>query len=177
MTSLLTSLAAIAKLNKQRQPAKAARITSKPGAQAVADWIRSQEGHGVRVASTEVFEDYQVLLSASPATKTKNRSEQAAAEVLAQELATLNQAAMLLFEDSGVKKQNFLVRLPDEVLVVSTSEFLHGLEAAKLLPSASAILQRATTLRGNEILDRHVSGTESAEPRTLPKRLGRGDGL
>jgi hypothetical protein len=37
---------------------------------------------------------------------------------------------MLLFEDSDVRKDNFLVRVPDNVLILSTSEFLFGLEAA-----------------------------------------------
>lgn len=130
------------------------RDTSKPGAQEDADWIRLHEGAGVRVASTVEFEEYQVLLAANPATKTGNRGERAAAEVLSKELQNVNHGAVLLFEDSGVRKQNFLLRLPDEVLVTSTSEFLYGLESVKLLPSALAILQRATLLRGNEILQR-----------------------
>lgn len=149
------------------------RDLTKPGAQEVADWIRSHEGQGVRVASTEVFEEYQVLLAANPATRTKDRGEQAAAEVLGKELADENHGAVLLFEDSGVRKQNFLIRLPDEVLVTSTSEFLHGLEAARLLKSASEVLQRATTLRGNEILERYLGGTVSASPESWSTRLRR----
>jgi len=149
------------------------RDISKPGAQEAADWMRLHEGAGVRVASTEVFEEYQLLLAARPATRTNNRGEQAAAEVLAKELANKDHGAILLFEDSGVRKQNFLVRLPDEVLVTSTSEFLFGLEAMKLLPSAMEILRRATTLRGNEILERHLSGTVAKAPDAWPSRLRR----
>lgn len=149
------------------------RDITKPGAQEVADWIRANEGNGVRVASTEVFEEYQVLLAANPATKTKDRGEQAAAEVLGKELADSRHGAILLFEDSGVRKQNFLIRLPDEVLVTSTSEFLYGLEAAKLLTNASDVLKRATTLRGNGILERHIGGTVSELPESWPTRMRR----
>jgi hypothetical protein len=141
------------------------RDISKPGAQEAADWMRLHEGAGVRVASTEVFEEYQLLLAARPATRTNNRGEQAAAEVLAKELANKDHGAILLFEDSGVRKQNFLV--------TSTSEFLFGLEAMKLLPSAMEILRRATTLRGNEILERHLSGTVAKAPDAWPSRLRR----
>ena len=147
------------------------RDSSKPGAQEVADWIRRHEGQGLRVASTEVFEEYQLLLAANPATRTKDRGEQAAAEVLGRELRGTQSGAILLFEDSGVRKQNFLIRLPDEVVVVSTSEFLFGLQSAKLLTSAADVLARATTLRGNQVLERHVGGTASAPSKSWPARL------
>ena len=147
------------------------RDSSKPGAQKVADWIRRHEGQGLRVASTEVFEEYQLLLAANPATRTKDRGEQAAAEVLGRELRDTQSGAILLFEDSGVRKQNFLIRLPDEVVVVSTSEFLFGLQSAKLLTSAADVLARATTLRGNQVLERHVGGTASAPSKSWPARL------
>lgn len=161
------------------------RDLSRPGAQEVADWIRCHEGQQVHVASTEVFEEYQVLLAANPDARTKDRGERAAAEVLGKvmgkergkergkEPAGTQRGAILLFEDSGVRKQNFLIRLPDEVLVVSTSEFLFGLESAKLLTSAADVLQRATTLRGNQILERHVGGTVATAPDSWPARLQR----
>jgi hypothetical protein len=128
---------------------------------------------GVRVASTEVFEEFQVISATRLGTRTAGRGEQAAAEVLGKELANENRGAILLFEDSDVRRQNFLVRLPDEVLVISTSEFLFGLEGMGLLPSAEDILQRATAIRGNEILRRTVGGTGSGEVQTWPARLQR----
>ena len=149
------------------------RDLSKPGAQEVADWIRSLDGVGVRVASTEVFEDFQVISATRAGTKTAGRGEQAAAEVLSKELASENHGAILLFEDSDVRKQNFLVSRPDEVLVISTSEFLFGLEAAGLLPSAEDILQKATAVRGNEIPRRTIGGTASGEMQTGPARMQR----
>lgn len=147
------------------------RDLSKPGAQAVADWIRTHEGQHLRVASTEVFEEFQVLLSIRPSTKSAGRGEQAAAEVLSKELAHKDHGALLLFEDSDVRKQNFLLRLPDEVVVTSTSEFLFGLERVKLLSGAQEILRRATGLRGHGVRERKLSGTSESPPEDWAQSL------
>lgn len=147
------------------------RDLTRPGAQEVADWIRANEGPALRVASTEVFEEYQLLVGIRPTTKTSNRGEQSAAEVLSQQLRGKDYGAVLLFEDSDVRKQNFLIRLPDEVVVTSTSEFLFGLESEGLIPSASEILTRAVSIRGNEILERQLGGTASEKPQSWPTRL------
>ncbi|CAN7660865.1 hypothetical protein LJR269_005031 [Duganella sp. LjRoot269] len=72
----------------------------------------------------------------------------AAAEVLANELAGGIDAGLLLFEDSDVRQANFLVRIPDKVLILSTSTFLHGLQRRKLIADAEAILDRATAICG-----------------------------
>ncbi len=122
---------------------------SKPGAMLVADWIRANNPH-------EVFEEFMLLKSINPATKTKNRGEQAAAEVLAKVLEGQDFGAVLVFEDSAVRKTNFLLRLPDAVVVASTSEFLFGLESRGVIASAQAILDRAVDVRGNELLVRYV---------------------
>lgn len=127
---------------------------SKPGAALVADWIRANDPHRLTVQPTEVFEEFMLLRSINPATKTKNRGEQAAAEVLGRKLEDKDCGAILLFEDSAVRKTNFLTRLPDCVVVTSTSEFLFGLESHGLLENAGAILSRAVDVRGNEILAR-----------------------
>lgn len=139
----------------------------KPGAREVARWIRAHDGQGVRVASTEVFEEFELLRGINPATKTRNRGELAAAEVLSNELAQQDFGGILIFEDSMIRKQNFLIRLPDEVIVASTSEFLYGLERQHQLASADLILARAVDVRGNEILRRHRSaagGDQDADP-------------
>lgn len=148
------------------------RDLSKPGAQKVADWIRAHEGESLRVASTEVFEEFLVLSAVRSSTKAAGRGEQAAAEVLGKLLAKKDHGAILLFEGSNVRKQNFLGRLPDEVLVTSTSEFLFGLESLRLLPSAAEILQRATSTRGEVILrSRLGAAAEVVEAR--PPRMRR----
>ena len=99
------------------------RDLDEPGARKVADWIRANELR-IRIASTEVFEEFEVLRGVNPLAKTKDRGEQAAAEVLARELENADFGAILVFEDSMARKQNFLVPLPDGVTVTSTSEFL-----------------------------------------------------
>lgn len=137
---------------------------SKPGAALVAEWIRLNDPHKLTVGTTEVFEEFMLLRSINPATKTKNRGEQAAAEVLGRELDSQDFGAVLLFEDSAVRKSNFLTRLPDCVVVTSTSEFLFGLESRGLLQNAQSILDKAVDVRGNEILVRALAGTEGAEP-------------
>ncbi len=137
---------------------------SKPGAALVAQWIRLNDPHRLTVGPTEVFEEFTLLKSMNPATKTKNRGEQAAAEVLGRALDGQDFGAILLFEDSAVRKANFLTRLPDGVVVTSTSELLFGLESRGLLEDAQAILDRAVDVRGNEILVRYLEGTEHSEP-------------
>ena len=137
---------------------------SKPGAALVADWIRQNDPHRLTVRSTEIFEEFMLLRSMNPATKTKNRGEQAAAEVLGRALDGKDCGAVLLFEDSAVRKTNFLTRLPDSVAVTSTSAFLFGLESRGLIQSAQSILDQAVNVRGNEILVRYLEGTEGSEP-------------
>ena len=105
-----------------------------------------------------------LLKSVNPATKTRNRGEQAAAEILGKELEGKGSGAILLFEDSAVRKTNFLTRLPDCVVVASTSEFLFGLESRGLIQNAQFILDQAVNVRGNEILIRYLAGTENSEP-------------
>lgn len=139
---------------------------SKPGAALVAEWIRHNDPHRLTVGPTEIFEEFMLLRSMNPATKTRNRGEQAAAEVLARELEEEGKdfGAILLFEDSAARKTNFLTRLPDCVVVTSTSEFLFGLESRGLLPNAQSILDHAVDVRSNEILVRYLAGTEGSEP-------------
>lgn len=137
---------------------------SKPGAVLVAEWIRLNVPHRLTVMPTEVFEEFMLLKSVNPATKTRNRGEQAAAEILGKELERKDSGAILLFEDSAVRKTNFLTRLPDCVVVASTSEFLFGLESRGLIQNAQFILDQAVNIRGNEILLRYLAGTENSEP-------------
>lgn len=136
----------------------------KPGALLVADWIRANNPEKLTIGPTEVFEEYMLLKSINPATKTKNRGEQAAAEILGRELDQKDHGAVLLFEDAAVRKANYLTRLPDRVVVTSTSEFLFGLESRGLLHDAQGILMRAVDVSGNEVLARHLDGSDGSEP-------------
>ncbi len=137
---------------------------SKPGAAAVADWIRANDPRRLTIGSTEVFEEFMLLKSINSATRSRDRGEQAAAEVMGRVLDEGDFGAVLLFEDSAVRKPHFLTRLPDRVVMASTSEFLVGLESRGLLHGAQSILDRAVDARGNEILARYLAESVSGEP-------------
>jgi len=116
------------------------------------------------LASNEVFYEFLILHELNPSVKAKNRGEQAAAEILERELKNGVDAAIFLFEDSDIKKANFLVRLPDNVLIMSTSTFLDGLQQLNFIASADEILQKAVNTRGEAIQKRVIipmSGVEN----------------
>ncbi len=142
------------------------RHMNKPGSRELLDWISAHQFREVFVGSTEVFYEFIILHELNPSVKTKNRGEQAAAEILERELKNGVDAAIFLFEDSDIKKANFLVRLPDNVLIMSTSTFLDGLQQKGLIGSAEEILQKAVNTRGETIQKRAIipmSGVENME--------------
>ena len=142
------------------------RHINKPGSRELLNWVSLHQFREVFVGSTETFNEFTILHEINPSVKTKNRGEQAAAEILERELENGVDAAIFLFEDSDIKKANFLVRLPDNVLVMSTSTFLDGLQQRNLIDSANEILQKAVTIRGDAILNRIIlpmSGVEGTE--------------
>jgi predicted nucleic acid-binding protein len=115
------------------------RYAHKPGAQIVIAWLQTNR-QVVEIATTEEFAEFSELLAINPAARTRNRGEHAAAEVLANALQEGIDVGLLLFEDSDIRKANFLVRLPDNVLILSTSTFLHGLQRRNLIQDADAVL-------------------------------------
>lgn len=135
----------------------------KPGAKEVLNWLRNNESNNVTVGSTEVWEEFSILRNANPAIKSKNRGELAASEILERELKNGAKSAIFLFEDSDVKKANFLIRMPDNVLVMSTSLFLDGLKHKGLIPDSDLILNKAVSIRGLGILTRQIIPTSGAE--------------
>jgi predicted nucleic acid-binding protein len=149
------------------------RHPEKPGASEVMEWIRAHGPDAVVVGSTTEYEEFLILQKTNPNVKIRNRGELAAAEILTRELDHKINSAILLFEDSDIRKPNFLIRLPDNVLVMSTSEFLAGLESAKLIKSAQTILAKAVSLRGNAVLSRYIDATAGSEAirDDWPKRL------
>jgi predicted nucleic acid-binding protein len=140
-----------------------ARHADKAGAQETMLWIKEHEGKDLVIGKTQEYEEFKILYKHDPKTKTRNRGEQAAAEILAAELKNDLEAAILLFEDSDIKKANFLVRLPDNVLVMSTSTYLDGLQRAKLISSADNILNKAAEIRGREINNRTIQAKTGTE--------------
>lgn len=134
-----------------------------PGAIEILDWLDSHQNKEVWIGKTEEYDEFKLILKNKPDARSRNRGERAAAEILFNELKQCPDAAILLFEDSDIQKANFLIRLPDNVITLSTSSFLDGLEKRQLIPSANDILLRAVSCRGDGILERTVSATGEAD--------------
>ncbi|WP_432743317.1 hypothetical protein ABXJ76_01145 [Methylobacter sp. G7] len=141
------------------------RHRNKPGSKEIQEWIISHQFKQVFVGNTEVYSEFTILHALNPSTRSNNRGEQAAAEILKKELENGIDAAIFLFEDSDIKKAGFLVRLPDNVLVMSTSAFLDGLQHINLIASADKILQKAVSIRGNEVANRSILPMPGVEDR------------
>jgi hypothetical protein len=141
------------------------RDISKPGSLKIHEWIRAHEPEDVFVATTEIFESFSTLLKLRPGTvRLKGLTgENAASEVLAREISKNMDAGILLFEDGDVRVDNFLFRMPDNVLIMSTSEYLYGMEKAHLIESAIDIIARAIPIRGHEIQNRFLIASKGAE--------------
>lgn len=145
------------------------RDLTKPGAAEIAKWIRESERRGVQVRSTQTYEEYETLLRANPTFKSRNRGEMAAAELLDQTVTDPDLYAVLLFEDSAVSRQNYLLRLPENVLIMSTSAYLDGLQAMGMISSADSILAMAVQARGKGILTRE---SRTSDGEAVPKWAG-----
>jgi len=140
------------------------RDLTTPGASEIAQWIRDNERRGVQIRSTQTYEEYEALIRLNPTVRSRNRGEMAAAELLDQTVVDPDHYAVLLFEDSAVSRQNYLLRIPENVLILSTSAYLDGLQEMGMIPSAESILEMAVKARGEGILTREArsSSGESA---------------
>lgn len=141
------------------------RHLDKPGAREIDEWIRNNEPERVRVASTEEYEEFMLLLSLKPTARTKSRGEAAASEVLKRELSRGDRIGILLFEDGDVRKNRYTLTAPNNVLMLSTAQFLMGLEREGVIRNAHDILDRVTGARGLEIRNPHLHATPGAEER------------
>lgn len=141
------------------------RHMDKPAASEIDSWIRSNEPEKVRIASTEEYEEFMLLLSLKPNAKTKSRGEAAASEVLKRELARGDRIGILLFEDGDVRANKYTLTAPDNVLMLSTAQFLMGLERENIIESAADILDRVTEARGLEVQNAQLHSTPGAEGR------------
>lgn len=142
--------------------AEVTRDLSRLGATSVVGWVRDRH-EAVRIVPTEVFAEFQSLLSVNPRTRSGGRGEQAALEVLGHEIANdAELEAVLLFEDKDVESRAFVRALPPRVSAVSTGDFLRELEAAGLIQSADHILDLAAEAGRN--VDRLRAAGETGGP-------------
>ena len=140
------------------------RHLDNPGAQEILDWVRKNEPEKGYVGTTETFDEFEILLNANPRARSRSRGEESASEILSRELAKSNDwIGILLFEDADVTKTNFLVRLPDRVVVYSTASFLRRLEAKHLIDNAKEILEKALSVRGDRILSEQENYMEGVD--------------
>jgi hypothetical protein len=134
------------------------RYPHMPGADDIVQWAK-QAGDLVRIVPTETNAEAQQYLVNNPDKKRKRGlGEQCALEVVNdQSLAHPGTKSMLIYEDSDVTGLR-LVR-PNDVDTISTSDFLHLLEEARLIQSA------------DHILDTAVAGGRPAHVKTLSAEI------
>ena len=119
------------------------RDYAKLGAEEIVQWARRHPGQ-VHIVPTIIFTEFQALRTVNPNAKSSGRGELAALEVLNAAIADdLDLEAVLLFEDSDVRKRRFLRGLPERVIALSTGDLLLELEAAGRIQSRDHILDVA----------------------------------
>jgi hypothetical protein len=135
---------------------------AKLGAGEVATWIRAHPEQ-VQIVPTEVYAEFEALRTINPTTRSQDRGERAALEVLNYKTAADPELqAMLLFEDSDILQRSFVRLLPERVTAISTGDFLHELEAAGRIQSADHILDEATARGRNVQEQRQPAASEPA---------------
>ncbi len=123
--------------------AEVTRDAARLGATEVVQWVRAHLGQ-VQIVPTQVFADYQALLTINSKTRSKGRGEQSALEVLAYEIAADERLhAVLVYEDNDILTRRFAGALPARVTAISTGDLLHELEAAAWIQSSDQILDSA----------------------------------
>lgn len=152
--------------------AEVTRDLARLGAEEVVEWIRSHLGK-VAIVPTQVYAEFEALLTTNPKTRSKGRGEQAALEVLSFEIAAdLELQAVLLFEDSDIRSREFVRVLPERVTALSTGDLLHELEAAGRIQSSDQILDQAAERGRNVEAQRRPLASEPARA-MLRERLTR----
>jgi hypothetical protein len=140
------------------------------GAGEVVDWLRANRGQ-VQIVATEVYAEYETSRATNRQIRSRDRGERAAVEVLDYELArdpTLQ--ALLLFEDSDIRRRSFVRTLPEQVSAISTGDFLRALEAENRIQSADHILDEAAA-RGRNIEQQHIVGDDATGREILHEQI------
>lgn len=144
------------------------------GADDVVQWARKHHGQ-VEIVPTSVFAEFQALRAVNPRTRSRGRGEQAALEVLNAAVADDSDLeAVLIFEDTDVRKRRFVRALPERVMALSTGDLLRELEAAGRIQSADHVLDVAAQKERNVEAQREPQGDDEAR-RLLRERLARRD--
>jgi hypothetical protein len=142
------------------------------GAGEVVRWIQAHEGQ-VQIAATEVYVEYEALRVINPNTRFQDRGERAALEVLNYKTAADPELqALLLFEDTDIRRRRFVRLLPERVTAISTGDFLQELEAAGRIQSADHILDEAAA-RGRNVEEQRQPTASDPARTVLREQLTR----
>jgi hypothetical protein len=147
---------------------------AKLGAEEVVQWARRHHGQ-VEILPTTVFAEFQALRAMNPRTRSRGRGEQAALEVLNAAVADdPDLEAVLFFEDTDVRKRQFVRALPERVMALSTGDLLRELEIAGRIQSADHVLDVAAGKERNVEAQRSAQSDDEARS-LLREQLGRRD--
>lgn len=148
---------------------------ARTGAEDIVRWARRHPGQ-VEIIVTSVFAEFQVLRAADERTRSRGRGEQSALEVLNDEIdRDPDVEAILLFEDSDVRRRAFVRALPERVMALSTGDLLRELEAAGRIQSCDRILDQAAEKERNVAALREGRGAESERLVLRQHLMGRSD--
>ena len=152
---------------------EATRVHGAPGAGQIVEWINDHL-EAVRIVPTDIGIDQQRRLEEGRSIR--GLGEQAAIETLERFLRTDPVAeALLLFEDSDVGKRRAVV--DERVSLISTGDFLRELEAARLIQSSDAILDRAAAQGRNVERQRQAGDYATTRERLRGQLRGRDGGV
>lgn len=145
---------------------------AKLGSEEIVEWARRHRGQ-VEIVPTTTFAEFQTLRAINPRTRSRGRGERAALELLNAAIAEDPQLeAILFFEDSDIRRRQFVRGLPERVTALSTGDLLHELEAAGRIQSSDHILDLATTKERNVETQREPQADTDAR-RLLREHLTR----
>lgn len=140
------------------------------GAQAIADWL-GRHIEAVHVVVTQAFSDHLAAVNAGARQRTPDLGERAAIEAIRNSLALdADERALLLTEDDYVIRGTYVVSVEDRgrTIMVTTHDFLEGLEKAGLINSAEEVYRRAENAgrfasRKRVLASQHRSAVDAVE--------------
>lgn len=146
---------------------EATRVHGAPGAEQIVTWINANS-EMVRIVPTDVGIDQQRRFEEGRSAR--GLGELAAIEALDRFLAANPQAeALLLFEDNDLTKRRAVVE--DRVCLISTGDFLRGLEMAGMIQSADHILDLAAE-QGRNVERQRAASKDAGTRGRLARQLG-----
>lgn len=152
---------------------EATRKAGALGAQSITDWVQENRG-AVEIIPTHIFSASQAL-DGNPSVPRdqrdkllKDMGERSAMEVAKASLPDpeANAIAVIVTEDFRALKQSRQA-LDPQILTITTSDFLHGLEAAGRINSAEEVYRRAEDAGRLVKYQRQLADEREAQERSM----------